>query len=139
MPVLVGIRTRRPRVIPVSGGAGVSPIPPVAGFSGTPRFGTAPLSVQFTDASTGSPTAWAWTFGDGGTSAAQNPLHTYTVPGSYTVTLTVSNSAGGNSVGHPHYVTVIVPTPAEVTFVVPALTRSFTVPAITRVFIVPNP
>ena len=37
---------------------------PVAEFSGTPLFGPAPLAVTFTDASTGSPTGWAWFFGD---------------------------------------------------------------------------
>ncbi|MBN1167590.1 MAG: PKD domain-containing protein, partial [Methanospirillaceae archaeon] len=39
----------------------------VADFSGTPTSGTAPLTVQFTDLSTGGPTMWAWDFGDGGT------------------------------------------------------------------------
>jgi len=39
-------------------------VPPVTNFAGTPTTGTAPLPVQFTDASTGSPTGWAWFFGD---------------------------------------------------------------------------
>jgi hypothetical protein len=64
-------------------------------FSGTPTSGTAPLTVQFTDTSTGSPTGWSWDFGDGSpTSTEQNPSHVYTTPGTYTVTLTASNDSG---------------------------------------------
>ncbi len=58
---------------------------PVADFSGTPTSGTAPLAVTFTDASTNTPTAWSWTFGDSSTATAQNPSHTYIGAGSYTV------------------------------------------------------
>lgn len=39
-------------------------------------------------------TAWSWTFGDGGTSALPNPLHTYPARGPWTATLTVTDSAG---------------------------------------------
>jgi hypothetical protein len=53
--------------------------------------------VQFTDTSTGSPTAWSWSFGDGGTSTSQNPTHTYSAAGSYAVSLTVSNTHGSNA------------------------------------------
>jgi PKD repeat protein len=67
---------------------------PSASFSANPTAGTAPLTVQFTDSSTGSPTAWSWDFGDGGTSTAQNPSHEYTEAGTYLVTLTASNAAG---------------------------------------------
>lgn len=51
--------------------------------------GDVPLTVTFTDTSSGdtAPTSWSWNFGDGGTSTLQNPVHTYTVPGTYTVTL----------------------------------------------------
>ena len=66
------------------------PPAPVANFSGSPTSGTEPLTVNFTDLSTGSITSWAWTFGDGGTSTAQNPSHTYTSAGTYTVALTVT-------------------------------------------------
>ena len=50
-------------------------------------------SVTFTDLSTGTPTSWAWDFGDGTTSTLQNPTHTYTTAGSYNVALTVNGSA----------------------------------------------
>jgi PKD repeat protein len=70
--------------------------PPVASFtmSPTPATGPIPLSVQFTDTSTdsdGTITAWSWDFGDGNNSTQQNPQHTYTVAGNYTVTLTVTD------------------------------------------------
>ena len=55
------------------------------------------LSVAFTDTSTspaGTIAAWAWEFGDSNTSTAQNPTHVYAAGGTYTVTLTVTNSAG---------------------------------------------
>jgi PKD repeat protein len=69
-----------------------------ADFVGTPTSGSAPLTVQFTDTSTGSPTMWSWDFGDGSTQGMQaNPSHTYTTPGSYTVTLTASSQTGGSS------------------------------------------
>ncbi|OGN88275.1 MAG: hypothetical protein A2X23_04345 [Chloroflexi bacterium GWC2_73_18] len=75
---------------------GGAPAPPVANFSGTPVSGTAPLTVDFTDLSSGSPTGWSWAFGDGGTSTLQNPNHEYVNPGTYSVTLVASN-AGGDS------------------------------------------
>ncbi|MCK9276804.1 MAG: PKD domain-containing protein [Methanoculleus sp.] len=74
-----------------------APVTPVAGFAANVTSGNVPLVVRFTDTSTGSPTAWSWTFGDGNISAGQNPVHTYTVPGIYTVTLTVTNAAGSSS------------------------------------------
>jgi PKD repeat protein len=82
------------------------PISPVAAFTLTPGSGTAPLDVTFTDQSTGAPTSWAWDFSNDGTpdSAVQNPTHTYTTAGTYTVKLTVTNDAGTSSTTH----TVIV-------------------------------
>jgi PKD repeat protein len=57
---------------------GVLVFPTVALFSSSPTFGKAPLSVKFTDKSTGSPTSWAWNFGDKSTSIDRNPVHKYT-------------------------------------------------------------
>ncbi len=75
----------------------VVPVAPVASFTNNPASGAAPLTVNFFDTSTGSPTNWSWTFGDGvGTSAAQNPSYTYDYTGTYTVTQIVAN-AGGSS------------------------------------------
>lgn len=57
-----------------------------------------PLNVQFFDRSTGDPTAWSWTFGDGTTSAARNPTKSYTSGGTYTVTLVASNAYSSGAV-----------------------------------------
>ena len=64
---------------------------PVADFTATPLVGYAPLAVNFTDISTGSPSEWLWNFGDGQNSTEQNPVHIYQNAGSYTVSLTVAN------------------------------------------------
>lgn len=61
----------------------------------TPLSCTAPETVNFQNQSTGTGTLnYQWNFGDGNTSTAQNPSHTYTVAGSYTVQLIVINSNG---------------------------------------------
>jgi len=80
--------------------------PPTASFSGVPTSGTAPLDVSFSDTSSNAPTSWAWDFGDGTSSTAQNPMHTYTNTGSYTVSLTVTNADGADTDVQTNYVTV---------------------------------
>ncbi|UYZ59651.1 GEVED domain-containing protein [Hymenobacter latericus] len=60
--------------------------------------------VQFTDQSTNAPTSWLWSFGDGTTSTQQNPNKCYTQPGTYSVTLTATNSAGTNTVTRSNYI-----------------------------------
>uniref|UniRef100_UPI000AF80FF0 NosD domain-containing protein n=1 Tax=Methanosarcina horonobensis TaxID=418008 RepID=UPI000AF80FF0 len=65
------------------GGSG--PVAPVAAFAASPISGDVPLTVSFTDESTGSPTSWFWDFGDGANSTEQNPSHTYASAGTYTV------------------------------------------------------
>ncbi|AKJ38402.1 PKD domain-containing protein [Methanosarcina barkeri] len=79
---------------------------PVADFSATPTFGKTPLTVEFTDNSTGVPTAWKWSFGDGTTSREKNPEHQYLQGGSYKVTLTVVNVAGSSTVTKKNYIKV---------------------------------
>ncbi|MCB5292954.1 FG-GAP-like repeat-containing protein [Arthrobacter sp. SO3] len=73
------------------------PKTPIASFTVSPTSGEVPLDVNFTDTSAGSPTEWAWDFGDGGTSTKQNPAYTYDAGGTYTATLTVTNAAGSTS------------------------------------------
>lgn len=65
--------------------------PPTANFSMNRTSGYVPIVVQFSDLSTGNPTSWSWDFGDGYRSSLQNPVHTYSAPGVYTVHLTVQN------------------------------------------------
>ena len=74
---------------------GPPPSPPVAGMTASPTTGTAPLTVNFTDASTGGPTSWAWDFGDGTSSTVQfPPAHVYSAAGTYTASLVASNANG---------------------------------------------
>ena len=83
-----------------------SGVAPVADFTTTPLSGEVPLAIQFTDASTNVPTSWAWDFGDGTTATEQNPEHTYTTTGTYTVNLTVANDAGTDSIVRASYIRV---------------------------------
>ena len=93
-------------------GTGTGPITPtpvnipVVDFIGSPTSGSAPLTVVFTDGSTNTPTSWSWNFGDGNTATTKNPSHTYTVPGTYSVTLTATNAAGSGTLTRPNYITV---------------------------------
>ncbi|HUP23732.1 MAG TPA: FG-GAP-like repeat-containing protein [Thermoanaerobaculia bacterium] len=72
--------------------------PLVADFDWAPGIATAGLPVQFTDTSTGGPTAWSWDFGDGGISMLQNPSHTFLAAGVYTVSLVASRGAVSDEV-----------------------------------------
>lgn len=89
----------------LGGGGGTAP---TAAFSASPTSGTAPLSVQFTDTSSGGPTSWEWDFQNDGTtdSTQQNPSFVYTSPGAYSVKLTVSNTSGSSSMTKTDYITV---------------------------------
>jgi hypothetical protein len=78
-----------------------------AAFTIGPHTGTVPLAVQFTDASTNAPTAWAWAFGDGSVSNAQHPCHRYDAPGTYEVTLVVTAAAGERT--HTRTLTLVEP------------------------------
>jgi PKD repeat protein len=84
------------------------PPPPTAAFTADHTSGTAPLTVHFTDQSTGSPTSWAWDFNNDGTtdSASRNPSFTYTSAGTYTVKLTASNAGGSDDEIKTGYITV---------------------------------
>jgi len=62
----------------------------VADFDITASFSTEPPTINFRDKSNGSPIFCSWDFVDNNTSIAQNPMHKYSVPGKYTVTLTVT-------------------------------------------------
>jgi PKD repeat protein len=85
--------------------SGSAPPPPasVADFVGAPTFGNAPLTVDFTDRSTGDPTEWLWSFGDGETSTEQSPTHVYGAEGAFTVALLVN---GTDLVSKFEYITV---------------------------------
>lgn len=82
---------------------------PVAGFSGTPTSGMAPLSVQFTDESQNEVTSWLWDFGDGDTSTEQNPVHQYGEIGTYDVRLIVTGPGGSDTLTRAGYIQVTGP------------------------------
>jgi len=69
-----------------------------AAFGVDKTSGVFPVSVQFTDRSTGAPNSWSWDFGDGATSTDQSPSHTYTTAGQFNVTLSVGDGTNSDSV-----------------------------------------
>jgi kumamolisin len=79
---------------------------PTASFSASPTKGRHPLIVRFTNNSLGSNLIYTWSFGDGQTSNLQNPVHTYTKKGKFSVILTVRNTAGSSSVTKTNYIVV---------------------------------
>lgn len=83
--------------------------PPVANFSATPTTICAGSTVNFTDMSTQSPTAWTWTFQGGtpSTYTVQNPSVVYNTPGTYSVSLTAVNGMGSNTFTVANYITVV--------------------------------
>jgi PKD repeat protein len=81
-----------------------------ADFAGAPTSGLAPLSVAFTDLSTGGPIlSWSWTFADGGVSALQHPSHTFQMPGVYTVSLKVTGALGSSELTKLGYINASLP------------------------------
>ena len=114
-------------------------IPPLLlNFTASSQNGYAPLTVQFSDTSTGgSPSLWNWSFGDGtwfntSVTALRNPTHGYETPGIYTVNLTVLNLSVASTLSRSGYVTVVAPpeTTVPTTSPTPTLTSSPT-PTIT--------
>ncbi|MBF9133228.1 ThuA domain-containing protein [Plantactinospora sp. S1510] len=77
---------------------------PIAVATADPTSGPSPLTVAFSSAGSrdpdGGPITYAWTFGDGGTSTAPNPTHTYSGPGNYTAQLTVTGDTGRTAVAN---------------------------------------
>jgi PKD repeat protein len=79
------------------------------------RTGTAPLSINFINSSTGSITAYAWTLGDGTTSTSQNPVHVYPGAGTYAVSLEVTGPGGTNTKTLASYVKLMAPAAVDAT------------------------
>jgi len=96
-------------VIIISGTVAVSGQIPVANFTASPLASCSPFIVNFQDLSTGSPASWSWSFGNGNTSTIQNPSATYFTPGTYTVSLIVTNANGSNTLTRAQYITVYEP------------------------------
>ena len=65
--------------------------------TGQTLSGVQPLTVSFSNSSTGDNLSWLWNFGDGSTSSQQSPTHTYQAVGNYTVALTTTNNYGSDT------------------------------------------
>lgn len=87
--------------------------PPAADFTADPLVGDPPLTVSFRDLSYGKISSWLWSFGDGSTSTLQNPVHTYFVPNTYTVSLLVTNPYGSNRKTSENFITIGSPPMAK--------------------------
>src|SRR5262245_5231931 len=89
----------------------VGAVPPTVDFGASPVLGPAPLTVVFSDLTTGEATSWAWDFGDGTTSTERNPVHVYASPGAYGVTLAATGPGGADSETRASLITVQVAPP----------------------------
>jgi autotransporter-associated beta strand protein len=120
-PVSAGAFTDNVVFVTANGGlatntvTGAAAIVPVAGFTGSPTNATVPVIVTFTDASSGTITNRSWDFGDGAsTNTAETSLdHTYSAPGTSTVSLTVSGPVGGSRLTRTNYIVAGVPPVAD--------------------------
>jgi PKD repeat protein len=91
---------------------------PEASFTADVVLGDPPLTVQFTDTSTGSPTGWSWAFDDGSSpSTTQNPEHIFSSPGEYHVVLTATNGSGSDA-SDPTTITVGITPVADFSYAV---------------------
>jgi PKD repeat protein len=90
----------------ISFGSASAASPPYANFDSNASSGTGPFSVQFHETTFGNVSSWKWNFGDSKTSTEKNPVHTYTIPGKYNVTLTCTNPAGISSITKNNFVNV---------------------------------
>jgi RHS repeat-associated protein len=84
---------------------GEGPAAPVADFTAEPLSGGVPLTVTFTNESSGEITAYGWAFGDGMTDTITHPVHVYTTTGVYTVSLTAIGPGGTDTLTRTNYIT----------------------------------
>jgi PKD repeat protein len=89
------------------------PAAPMAGFTAGPTNGLVPLTVNFTNTSTGVITNQLWDFGDTNTSVLANPPHTYSNAGTFTVSLTVFGLGGSNSTTQANFIAATNPPPPQ--------------------------
>jgi PKD repeat protein len=85
--------------------------PPLVAFVATPTNGPAPLTVTFSNLTTGATTNFAWDFGDGHTSTSAQPVNIYTNAGTYTVSLVANGPGGSSSLTQTNFILVTNPPP----------------------------
>ncbi len=83
--------------------------PPTADFSANPTIGNIGMNISFTCQSSGVVSGWKWYFGDGDSSSVQHPVHVYSQPGIYTVTLIASNQTGSDTITKTNYIEITIP------------------------------
>jgi len=104
-------------------------IPVVVDFIASVTSGNAPLTVQFTDQTTGAASQWWWFFGDGYSSTGQNPAHTYTREGIYTVYLMVIKPDNSyETLTREAYISAGNPAPGKTLTIHEALYRDYDIP-----------
>jgi len=81
-------------------------VAPIANFGADTTYGSEPLTVQFSDSSTGIINTWKWDFGDGQDSTGQNPIHTYNKADTFTVSLMVTGPGGSDTTKRVDYIIV---------------------------------
>lgn len=104
---------------------------PVAGFTLDRANGIAPLTIQFTDQSTGTITSYLWNFLDGTTSTDRNPAHNFTIPGTYNILLTVTGPGGPSTT--TRQITVTSPNPPTPTWTLIPPTLTTIPPTVTTI------
>jgi PKD repeat protein len=82
---------------------------PIARFLAWSNSTDVPVTVYFTDTSGGYPVVWLWNFGDGNTSTQENPMHTYTTGGNFSVVMIASNPSGSSTSIQTTYVNITLP------------------------------
>jgi YD repeat-containing protein len=96
---------------------------PVAGFTAAPTTGLRPLTVYFTNLSTGA-TSYSWNFGDRNTATNQNPVKTYTNAGVCTLSLTAAGPGGSSSVTNQNYIVATNPPRPMISRAIPGAGKS---------------
>ncbi len=102
--------------------------PPLASFTADTTSGCAPLTVQYTSTSLGNPTAFYWQFSGGtpSTDTVPNPIVTYNAPGSYDVTLIVTNALGNDTLIAEDFINILPAPVAGFTATTNGFTAAFT-------------
>ena len=98
--------------------------PPIPAFSYDPYEGLPPLTVRFLDQSANFPDSYSWDFGDGTSSSEMNPVHTYTSPGSYDVSLTTGNEFGNATASVEDCIMVMGGTGSDMILGIPGISCS---------------
>jgi PKD repeat protein len=79
---------------------------PIALFTSNTTL-TCGKTVSFSDTSFNAPSSWKWYFGDGDSSTARNPIHTYSSTGTFSVKLIVSNANGSDTLEKLNYIQIL--------------------------------